>query len=384
MKKICMITTISDTWRMLLIEQAKYQHAHGDFDITIVCSPDEKFAASLPPYLTYVPIAITRGFGLSMGRSIRALYRLFKKERFDLVHYVTINASFCASIAARLARVPVRIYSEWGLRFQGFSGLMRRVMIGIEKAIARCSTFISTDSRDTLEICRAMGIYGAEKSDVMWNGSPNGVSFAKFDIAKKAAWRAEKRAELGIPENAFAFGYVGRITRDKGVNELFTATKRLLAAHDDIVLVVIGPEVIAEPIDEGLFEWSKSEPRVFYTGFTTEVEKYMSMLDISVLPSYREGFGNVIIESEALAIPVVASDISGVRCAMRNGETGLLIAPHSADALYDAIDRLYALPDERARMGRNGAGFVHGSFDQQILYQKKLELKERLLRASEQ
>ena len=364
---------------MLVLEQAKYQHEHGGFDITIVCSPDEAFAASLPPYLHYAPIAIKRGFGLSVGRSIRQLYRLFKKEKFDLVHYITINASFCASIAAWLAHVPVRLYSEWGLRFQGFTGLMRHVMIGIEKTIAGLSTFISTDSRDSLNICREMGIYPAAKSDVLWNGSPNGVSFEKFDIAKKAAWRAEKRKELGIPERAFAFGYVGRITRDKGVNELFTAAQRLFAAHDDIVLVVIGPEVIAEPIDEGLFEWSKSEPRVFYTGFTAEVEKYMSLLDITVLPSYREGFGNVIIESEALKIPVVASDISGVRCAMRNGETGLLIEPHSAGALHDAVERLYACPDERARMGENGASFVRGSFDQQILYQKKLELKKRLL-----
>ena len=374
-----MITTISDTWNMLVLEQAKYQYAHGNFDITIVCSPDEAFAASLPPYLHYAPIPITRGFGLSMGKSILALYRLFKKERFALIHYITINASFCASNAGKLAGVPVRIYSEWGLRFQGFTGLMRRVMIWIEKTIARCSTFISTDSRDSLDICRGMGIYPAVKSDVMWNGSPNGVSFQKFDVSKKAAWRGEKRAELGIPEDMFAFGYVGRNTRDKGVTELFRAARQLFHQHDDIVLVVIGPEVIAEPIDEGLFEWSKNEPRVFYTGFTTEVEKYMSMLDMSVLPSYREGFGNVIIESEALEIPVVASDISGVRCAMKDGETGLLIPAHDADALAHAVERLYADASMRARMGRGGAAFVHGSFDQQILYQKKLELKERLL-----
>ena len=380
MKKICMITTISDTWKMLLIEQAKYQYAHGDFDITVVCSPDEAFAASLPPYLHYVPVEITRGFGLSMGRSIRALYRLFKREKFDLVHYVTINASFCASIAAWLARVPVRLYSEWGLRFQGFTGPMRQVMIGVEKTIARFSTFISTDSRDSLDICRNLHIYPASKSDVMWNGSPNGVSFEKFDTAKKAAWRKEKRAALGIPESAFAFGYVGRITRDKGVNELFTATKRLLAAYSDIVLVVVGPEVIAEPIDEGLFEWSKGEPRVYYTGFTTEVEKYMSMLDVSVLPSYREGFGNVIIEAEALEIPVIASDISGVRCAMEHGKTGLLVPARDADAFFDAVETLYRDPEARARMGKNGAAFVHGSFDQQVLYQKKLALKNTLLR----
>ena len=379
MKKICMITTISDTWKMLLIEQAKYQYAHGDFDITIVCSRDDAFAASLPPYLHYVPVEITRGFGLSMGRSIRELYRLFRREKFDLVHYITINASFCVSIAAWLARVPVRLYSEWGLRFQGFTGPMRRVMIGIEKTIARCSTFISTDSRDSLEICRAMRIYPASKSDVMWNGSPNGVSFEKFDVSRKAAWRREKRAALGIPEGAFAFGYVGRITRDKGVNELFTAAKRLFEKYDDIVLVVIGPEVIAEPIDEGLFEWSKEEARVYYTGFTTEVEKYMSMLDVSVLPSYREGFGNVIIEAEALEIPVIASDISGVRCAMQDGVTGRLVPAHSADALFDAVEALYRDPEESARMGKNGAAFVHGSFDQQILYEKKLALKQRLL-----
>ncbi len=381
MKKVCMMTTVSATMKTFILEQAKYQQtrASGELEITLVCSPDEAFAALVPETLRFVPIETTRGMSLSAIKTIATLYRFFKKERFDMVHYITINVSFCASIAARLARVPVRLYSQWGLRFQGFTGLGRRLMLFVERTICRNSTFITTDSRDSLEICRALGIYSTQNSEVVWNGSPNGVDFAKFDVLQKARWRAAKRAELGVPESAFAFGYVGRITRDKGINELFSAARRILADYENAALIIIGPKDNAEPICEELFEWSKAQPRIHYTGFTNEVEQYISTLDVSILPSYREGFGNVIIEAEAMQVPVIVTDISGARSAMRNGETGLLVAVKHVDALVAAMRRLYESPEERARMGQNGLAFVQGSFDQQVLYEKKLEVKYRLL-----
>lgn len=381
MKKVCMMTTVSATMKTFILEQAKYQylHSNGTLDITLVCSPDPEFERSVPDYLHFRAIETKRGMSLSAFFSIPALYRFFKREQFDLVHYITINVSFCASVAARLARVPVRLYSQWGLRFQGFEGFARRVMLWVEKTICRNSTFITTDSFDSLNISRELGIYSEGNSAVVWNGSPNGIDFSKFDVSKKARWRAEKRAELGIAPDALVYGYAGRITRDKGINELFTATQRILAAHPNAELVIIGPKDNAEPICKELFSWSMQQPRIHYTGFTTQVEQYMSALDVSILPSYREGFGNVIIEAEAMEVPVIVTNISGARGAMRDGETGVLIPARDAAALGDAMERMYHSPEARARMGKSGLAFVKGSFDQQVLYQKKLEIKLRLL-----
>ena len=380
-KKVCMLTTVSATMKTFILEQAKYQQArsNGALDITLVCSPDPAFEKLVPGALRFVPIETTRGMSLSAVRSIWALYRFFRDEKFDMVHYITINVSFCASIAARLARVPVRLYSQWGLRFQGFTGLRRKLMLLVEKAICRNSTFVTTDSRDSLAICRALGIYGENNSAVVWNGSPNGIDFNKFDLAKKPLWRREKRAELGVPEEAFAFGYMGRITRDKGINELFSAAKIILEKYPEAHLIIIGPKDNAEPICEDRFNWSLTQERIHYTGFTTQVERYASALDVSILPSYREGFGNVIIEAEAMEVPVIVTNISGARTAMKDGETGLLVEVKSVEALVSAMERLYQNPGERLRMGKNGPAFVRGSFDQQILYEKKLEVKYRLL-----
>lgn len=376
-----MMTTVSATMKTFILEQAKYQqsHSNGALDITLVCSPDPEFEKLVPDTLRFVPIETTRGMSVSALSSIATLYRFFKRERFDMVHYITINVSFCASIAARLARVPVRLYSQWGLRFQGFSGLGQRLMLLVEKTICRNSTFVTTDSRDSLEICRKLGVYSEKNSDVVWNGSPNGVDFSKFDVQKKAAWRKAKRAELGIAEDAFVFGYVGRITRDKGINELFTAARQVLSECADAELVIIGPKDNAEPICEELFEWSLTQPRIHYTGFTNAVEQYISALDVSLLPSYREGFGNVIIEAEAMQIPVIVTDISGARSAMQDGITGLRIAVRDASALAEAVKELHDDPAKRAHLGENGLAFVRGSFDQQTLYEKKLAVKYRLL-----
>ncbi len=381
-KKVCMLTTVSATMKTFILEQAKYQQAHsnGALDITLVCSPDDPdFAKLVPDSLRFVPIETTRGMSLSAIKSIWALYRFFRRERFDMVHYITINVSFCASIAARLARVPVRLYSQWGLRFQGFTGLGRKLMMLVEKFICRNSTFVTTDSRDSLAICRELGIYGEDNSAVVWNGSPNGIDFQKFDVNHKPRWRQEKRDELGVPQDAFAFGYMGRITRDKGINELFSAAKIVLEKYPDVHLIIIGPKDNAEPICEEQFDWSLTQERIHYTGFTTQVEQYAAALDVSILPSYREGFGNVIIEAEAMEVPVIVTNISGARSAMVDHETGLLVEVKNVDALVDAMEYLYLNPAERLRMGKNGPSFVRGSFDQQVLYEKKMEVKYRLL-----
>jgi glycosyltransferase involved in cell wall biosynthesis len=131
-----------------------------------------------------------------------------------------------------------------------------------------------------------------------------------------------------------------------------------------------------------LYEWTQSEPRVIYAGFTNEVEKYMAAGDIYVLPSYREGFGSAVVEAEAMALPVIVTDIPGPTDAMKRDETGLVVAKANADELLTAMETLYASPELRATMGKRAAEFVQSSFEQKTLFEKIRKDRTELIEQS--
>jgi hypothetical protein len=151
MKKICFVTTVSVTMKAFVLEMAKYLHNENGYDVTLICDNDDEFAASLPEYLHFIPVHMSRGIDLSGFASVLKFYKVFKKEKFDLVQYSTPNAACYASIAAFLARVPKRLYAQWGIRYIGLSGMSRKIFKLIEKIICTLSTHIRPPSRKNME-----------------------------------------------------------------------------------------------------------------------------------------------------------------------------------------------------------------------------------------
>lgn len=382
MYKICIVTTVSVTLKAFVLDMAKSLAESGDFEIHFVCDRDEAFAAMLPDSFHYHPIPMARGISLSGFKAACEMRKLFKAEKFDLVQYSTPNAACYASLAAKSAKIPVRLYCQWGIAYVGFQGLKRRIFKLVEKMVCRKSTMVEPDSFGNLRFSHEEKLYTPEKSRVIWNGSASGVSLEKFDITHKDAWRRETREKHGIPADAKVFVFIGRITRDKGVNELFEASQKLLKAHDDAYLVMVGSIEKSDTIRSELYEWTQSEPRVIYAGFTNEVEKYMAAGDIYVLPSYREGFGSAVVEAEAMALPVIVTDIPGPTDAMKRDETGLVVAKADADELLTAMETLYASPELRATMGKRAAEFVQSSFEQKTLFEKIRKDRTELIEQS--
>ena len=126
MKKICMITTVSSTLKSCVVDTAKHLYEQCGYDVTLICNTDEKFAKTLPPYVHYIPVPMSRGVNFSGFKSIKIFRKIFKREKFDLVQYATPNASFYASVAAKQAKVPIRLYCQWGIRYVGFQGIKRK------------------------------------------------------------------------------------------------------------------------------------------------------------------------------------------------------------------------------------------------------------------
>lgn len=379
MKRICYCTTIAGTLESFVVESVKYLHEHTDWDISFICDFNEDFANSLPEYIHYYPVKMERGISLGGLKAIKEFKKIFQREKFDLVQYSTPNASLYASISAKRAKIPVRLYCQWGIVYSGYSGLKRRILKAEEKFVCKQSTAIKPDSKSNLEFAIAEKLYPEEKGSVVWNGSASGVSLEKFDISKKEAYRKEIRKELNIDSNTFVFGFVGRVTRDKGINELLEAFKRLINDIEDIRLVLVGSNEYNESNTNEIYEWALLNNKIDFIGPSYCVEKYLSAMDCYVLPSYREGFGIGVIEAEAMGLPVIVSDIPGPTDAMIRNETGIVVKKQDIDTLVEAMKKLYYDRALCSEYGKKGLEFVRDSFEQKVLFEHILEDRKKLL-----
>jgi len=380
MYKICFVTTVSLTLKSFVLDFAKAMHETGDFEIHFVCDYDESFEKMLPEYIHYKPISMKRGVSFDGLKAISEMAKYFKKEKFDLVQYSTPNAACYASIAAKLVGIPCRLYCQWGIAYVGFNGIKRQIFKLIERIVCFCSTKIEPDSFGNLRFSREEGLYGANKSDVIWNGSASGVNLNKFNILKKEQWRSEIRGKYAIPAEATVYVFIGRITRDKGINELFEASKALISQKNDVYLLLVGSMEKNETVDSTLYDWSQSEQRVIYCGYTNEVEKYLAASDVFLLPSYREGFGSVVVEAEAMGVPVIVSDIPGPTDAMIDGKTGLLTPKADATKLFDNMLHLYENQSLREEYSKNGVELARESFEQNELFKRMIEDRRSMIK----
>lgn len=377
---ICVITTVSLTLKTFLLDQLVFLSKHG-FNVTVICDNDPDFAKICPTELKYIPVHMTRGFGLATTlRGIFKLYHIIKQGQFDIIQFATPKASFISSLAGRMAGIPVRLYCQWGIRYMGSSGLSRVVLKFFEKLTCRFSTNIAPDSRGNLELSVAEGLYPPEKAAVVFKGSANGVNLNKFDISFKEEWRKRVRIELGINQESFVFGFVGRITRDKGSKELIKAFLNLAAKDEkNLALLLVGEVEENHKLPPEIIEVISTHPQVYSVGHKDDPQNYIAAMDVMVLPSYREGFGTVAIEAQALGVPVVSTDIPGPREAIINGQTGILVPAADIDNLTAAMKRLKTDRDLLLFFGNNAVEFVKENFEQNKFWQKVLEHRRNLL-----
>lgn len=374
MKKICFITTISGTLTSFVLEFAKYMHANSDFDITFICDNDEEFARSLPEYIHYIPVEMKRGISISGLAACTKMRKIFRENKFDIIQYSTPNASLYASIAAKRVGCSVRNYHLMGFRFLGASGVGRFFLKTLEKLTCSNSTSIECVSKSNMELGIKEGLFPPEKVSVVWNGSTGGVDIGRFDYAKRKQWRNEVRKELGYSENDFVYGFVGRITRDKGINELLEA---YFALNTDAKLFFIGSIEAPQTLDEQLLKKAKNHPNIQFHDAVIDIERYYAAIDVLVLPSYREGFGNVVIEAGAVGTPAIVTDIPGPTDTIDRDKTALVVPVKNPNALAESLRQIRER--DYIAMGENAARFAKEMFDSNVLFEKILERKKEIL-----
>ena len=381
MKKICFITTSSVTLKRFVLETAQALYKTGKYDISFICSPDKEFSDSLPEYIHYIPVKMKRGIDIGAFFVLLDFYKIFKREKFDMVQYSTPNASFYAAFTAKLAKIPVRLYCQWGIRYVSMSGLTRKIFKLIEKNVCNNSTDIRAVSRLNEKFSIDEGLYSLRKSFLLGAGGTVGVDVSHYDFENRDEYSKRIRHELSIGEDDFIFGFVGRASRDKGSNELIAAFKELSEEYDNLRLILIGSIEPQNGFDKSLIQWARNSDKVIILSNieNSELKYYYSAIDCYVHPSYREGFGLVLQEAGAMCTPILTTDIPGAGEVMVNGESCVLCRPMDKDDLKEKMRLIYNDDELRLKIAKNARIRTEKFFNRSDMLEAQIKYYNNLL-----
>lgn len=377
-KKICFITTISFTMDAFILDFVKYLKEYEDYDITLMCNPDPEFEAKIPSNIRFIPMNIKRGMDFNIFSNIYKYYVLFKSEQFDLIQYCTPNAALYSSIGGYFAKVKNRLYTQWGIFYVGQNGIKRYIFKFIEKLTCMFSTVIEPDSKSNLELSVKEGLYNQSKARVIGSGSSRGVSLEKFDYRKRELYREEIRNELNIKDE-FVFGYLGRLNKDKGLNELLYAFKEL---NRNAKLILVGPNENTNELDQEIFNWALSNENIIILPNTSVPYKYFSAFDVNVLPSYREGMPSAMLETMAMKTLIIATDINGINDVLVDNKSGLLVKVRDYKDLKEKMQYAYDNFGNLTNIVDNAYEKIKNDFEQNHMFELMREDRKEILKNS--
>lgn len=295
-------------------------------------------------------------------KSLFALIRVFRNERPDMVHSITPKAGLLCMMAAWWTRVPVRIHTFTGLVFPTSRGFIKRVLMLTDKLTCACATHIIPEGEGVKKDLIDNKIT-RKPLQVLGYGNIRGVDMDYYSRTHEV----EEKAAVLRDSSRFTFLFVGRIVRDKGINELVAAFQRLAVENPYVRLFLVGAyEENLDPVDSLTVEAIKKESRIVSVGRKsgTDLLAYYAASDCFVFPSYREGFPNTVLEAGAMGLPSIVTDINGSREIIEDGFNGRVVTPRDTDALYEAMKWMIENPEKRKSMASVSRGHIQMHYEQ--------------------
>lgn len=331
-KKVIRISTVPGTINGLL--QGQLKMLSSNYNVIAISSPGKELKEiAIRENVRTIPIAMERR--ISFIKDIISLFRLifvFHKEKPWMVHSITPKAGLLSMIAAWICRVPVRIHTFTGLIFPTAQGILKKTLILTDKLTCFCATHINPEGKGVMNDLKKYQIT-AKPMFLIANGNINGV-----DINYYSRTQEIEKQSLNLKYDGYiTFCFIGRIVKDKGIHELLTAFCNIHSQNKLVKLYILGRFEEQDAINEADKEIILKHKDIHYVGYQKNIRPYLCASDILVLPSYREGFPNVVLQAGAMGVPTIVTDINGCNEIIQHSINGLIVPPKDSNALSNAM-----------------------------------------------
>lgn len=374
--KLIRITTVPLSLSVLLKDQLRYMSDH--FEVLAVSSPDKILEqVGVREGVRTAPITMTRA--ITPVKDLKALwqlYKLLKKERPAIVHTHTPKAGLLGMMASRLAGVPIRLHTVAGLPLMENTGIKRKVLDFVERLTYSCATGVYPNSKHLSDFIIHNRFCKTNKLKVLGNGSSNGINTRFFQSTEELNKTAcELRKKHGLTDKDFVFVFVGRLVKDKGIEELVEAYSELKKKHPHIKLLLVGPyEPERDPLAPETHAIIEKDDSIIKAGFQTDVRPYLMISQALAFPSYREGFPNVPMQAGCFSLPSIVTDINGCNEIVEDGKNGLIIPAKRVPELQQAMNTLLTNAALYLTLKSNARQMIVDRYEQKYLWE--LLLKE--------
>lgn len=374
-KKIIRISTAPESLLILLPGQLNYLSNY--FEVIGIASPGPELEeVRAREKIKVIPVKMYRRISIIRDiHSIITMYRIFRKEKPFIVHSITPKAGFVSMIAGYLAGVPNRIHTFTGLIFPTRKGILRFILMNIDRLICFLATIVIPEGQGVRNDLLKHKITGKELN-IIANGNVNGIDPEYFNCDYFTEEDNENlKRKLGIKLDMTVITFMGRIVREKGIEELVDAFICLYDEIQDLKLLIIGrTEEKLDPISEKSRMLIEKHSGIISVPFQSDVRPYLAISDLFVLPSYREGFPNTLLQAGAMGIPCVATNINGSNEIIIHNKNGILVSPRDFNELKTAIGKLVVDVALREEMAAHSRRLIENRYDRRFVWEGILQL----------
>lgn len=375
MKKVFRITTVPMSLNSLFKGQLKMLNEHFEI-VGVSSSGPEQDEVHQREGIRVITLSMERRISpvkdlISLARMILLLGR----ERPVMIHSYTPKAGLVSMLAGWITGVPVRMHTFTGLVFPTATGLKQKLLIWTDRLTCACATHINPEGNGVKQDLIRYHIT-KKPLKIIANGNVNGIDLEYFQKTAEVMQIAESYQKKDV----FTFCFVGRVVRDKGINELVSAFVRLQKKYVSIRLILVGPfekklDPVSTETEKQIFENSAIE----FMDFQKDIRPFLAVSDALVFPSYREGFPNVVLQAGAMDLPSIVTNINGSNEIIEDGKNGVIIEPQNEEQLYQAMEDFILNQDKVRMMAKKCRTIIAEKYDQRIVWSALLEEYKNLL-----
>jgi len=366
-EKILHIIAVSFSINYFFGKQFTYLKKKNNNQYHLGCSPSNEFL-ELSKELDYIPFEVTITREISPFKDFKAIfsvYRYIKKNKIDKVIGHTPKGAMIAMVASFLAGVTDRIYFRHGIIYETSSGLKKNILKNVDRLSGFLATKVVCVSNSIKEISEKDKLNSLSKNIVLGLGTCNGIDTEfKYNPDNYDNDTINSlKSKLSIKEKDFVVGFVGRLVKDKGIDELIQAWEIVKESHTNVKLLLVGPIESRDSISDASKNKIYQDDTIIFTDFVLDAAPYYNLMNVFILPSYREGFPTVVLEASSMGKPVLVTKATGCTEAIKEEITGRFITYEPKDIASKIFYYLKNKDMEKIH-GQNGRLFVQQNFEQ--------------------